>query len=95
MSRTRHHKEQRKQHMGDDLWSRRPCAGKSYSTYNKRLTARKERAAEPEILRQEIEGLDDTNHGCCYVCGVPHAWEPDETECEEYVIFGLCDWEDT
>jgi len=53
MSRTRHHREQRKQHMGDDLWSRRPCAGKSYNTYNKRLTRRKERAAKMRDIRQE------------------------------------------
>jgi len=52
MSRTRHHRRQRTQHMGEDLWSRRPCAGKSYNTYNKRLTCRKERAAKMRDIRR-------------------------------------------
>ena len=53
MSRTRHHKEQRKQHMGHDLWSRRPCGRESYTTYNKRLTRRKERAARSKDINKD------------------------------------------
>jgi hypothetical protein len=89
VSRTKHHRSQKNQHGGHDLWSRRPCAGMSYSAYNKQLTRKRERAAEPEIIQKEISDFEDPNHGCCYVCGVPHAWEPDETECEEYIIMGL------
>ena len=50
MSRTKHHRNQRDQHKGDDLWSRRPCAGACYSTYNKWLTRRKERAQERKFI---------------------------------------------
>lgn len=55
MSRTHHHKAQKKQHLGHDLWSRRPCAGSCYNAYNKWLTRRKERAAERQILARELE----------------------------------------
>jgi hypothetical protein len=61
----------------------------SYNAYNKWLTRRRERAAEPEIIQKEISDFEDPNHGLCYVCGVPHPWEPDETECEEYIIAAL------
>ena len=94
MSRTKHHRDQKNQHLGQDLWSRRPCAGACYNAYNKWLTRKKERAAEHEIIEKELADTDDPNHGCCYVCGVPHAWEANETECEEYIIMGLYELED-
>ena len=53
MSRTRHHKDQKRQHLGHDLWSRRPCAGRSYNAYNKRLTRRRERADKQREISQE------------------------------------------
>ena len=55
MSRTRHHRSQRDQHRGDDLWSRRPCAGTLYTAYNKRLSIRKERAAVAAIIDQQLK----------------------------------------
>jgi hypothetical protein len=54
MSRTSHHRDQKNQHRGHDLWSRRPCAGASYTAYNKWLTRRKERAAENAKIQQEL-----------------------------------------
>jgi len=53
MSRTSHHRDQKNQHAGQDLWSRRPCAGACYTAYNKWLTRRKERAAENAKIQQE------------------------------------------
>ena len=52
MSRTSHHRDQKNQHVGQDLWSRRPCAGACYTAYNKWLTRRKERAAKEEHIRE-------------------------------------------
>lgn len=58
MSRTRHHKDQKNQHLGQDLWSRRPCAGRCYNAYNKWLTRKKERAAKKaEIEREARESV--------------------------------------
>ena len=53
MSRTKHHRGQKNQHLGEDLWSRRPCAGKSYNTYNKWLTRKKERAAKAAKIKRD------------------------------------------
>jgi hypothetical protein len=58
MSRTNHHQAQKNQHCGQDLWSRRPCAGAAYTAYNKWLTRRKERAAERAKIKQERDQLD-------------------------------------
>jgi hypothetical protein len=52
MSRASHHRDQKNQHRGQDLWSRRPCAGACYTAYNKWLTRRKERAAKEEHIRE-------------------------------------------
>ena len=52
MSRTSHHRGQKNQHAGQDLWSRRPCAGACYTAYNKWLTRRKERAAKEDHIRE-------------------------------------------
>ena len=60
LSRTNHHKSQKDQHRGDDLWSRRPCAGMSYTTYNKQLTRKRERASKPEIIKNEILEISDS-----------------------------------
>jgi hypothetical protein len=46
MSRTRGHKNSRHTRQGKDLWSKRPCSGSSYCKYNRKLTARTERAQE-------------------------------------------------
>jgi len=54
MSRTRHHRSQKTQHCGKDLWSRRPCAGMTYDAYNKRLTRRKERAAVAALIHKSM-----------------------------------------
>lgn len=43
MSRTHHHKRQNRRHWGEDLFSRRPCSDASYSSYNKKRTAKIER----------------------------------------------------
>ena len=54
MSRTKHHRNQKHQHNGHDLWSRRAdMAGCSYNTYNKRLTIRKERNQVKRIIIDE------------------------------------------
>lgn len=51
MSRTRHHRNQRHQHIGEDLWSRRAGMGHtSYCTVAKRMTIEKERAEEQALL---------------------------------------------
>lgn len=61
MSRTTHHKGQKHRHMGEDFWSRRAGMGNyPYNTYGKRLTIRKERAAEVKIIRSELEKALDT-----------------------------------
>jgi hypothetical protein len=57
MSRTKHHRTQKYQHCGEDLWSRRAGMGYcSYTTYNKWLTRRKERAA---VKHEIIEKLNE------------------------------------
>jgi len=55
MSRNKHHRNQRHQHMGEDFWSRRAGMGHYvYSGYGKFLTIRKERASKTrEILYQQ------------------------------------------
>jgi hypothetical protein len=56
MSRTRHHRCQRDSHRGKDLWSRRAGMGhQAYSTYNKKLTAQRERMEENEIVIKELK----------------------------------------
>jgi len=59
MSRTNHHRGQKHQHCGDDLWSRRPCAGRLYSAYNKWLTRKKERAAKRSQTTRDWQESDD------------------------------------
>lgn len=54
MSRTKHHRNQKHQHMGEDLWSRRAGMGNySYCAYGKRLTIRKERNQVKRIIIDE------------------------------------------
>lgn len=55
MSRTKHHRSQKQQHCGEDLWSRRAGMGRcSYTTFNKRLTNRVERAAKRRDIAKEV-----------------------------------------
>lgn len=52
MSRTNHHRHQRRQHQGEDFWSRRAGMGScAYNTYNKKTTIRKERMESKEGLQ--------------------------------------------
>ncbi len=60
MSRTRHHRGQKNQHLGEDLWSRRPNSQSSYNSYNKKLTARMERSQESGDTAKEVI-LNDTD----------------------------------
>lgn len=56
MSRTNHHRNQKLQHIGEDFWSKRAGMGYySYCTYGKKLTIRKERTAERQLIFKEIE----------------------------------------
>lgn len=56
MSRTNHHRSQKRQHCGEDLWSRRAGMGRcAYTTYNKRLTCKKERAAKSCDIARAME----------------------------------------
>ena len=58
MSRTKHHRNQRHQHCGEDFWSRRAGQGyKAYSTYGKRLTIQIERMEEKQLLLKELKEL--------------------------------------
>jgi len=54
MSRTRHHRNQRSHHAGEDLWSRRIGGHLSYCAYSKFLTRRKERRAKRKDIEKEI-----------------------------------------
>jgi len=56
MSRTKHHRTQKFQHRGEDLWSRRGKTGGlySYSAISKRLSLAKERAMEKHQLIAEL-----------------------------------------
>lgn len=43
MSRTKHHRNQKDQHLGKDLWSKRPLSGESFTAKNKKLSRKIER----------------------------------------------------
>ncbi len=57
MSRTKHHRDQKNKHIGQDLWSRRgdmgPCS--PYNWFSKFLTRRKERAAKVRDIKKEMD----------------------------------------
>lgn len=55
MSRTRHHKDQKYRHAGEDLWSKRPLSGCCYNSYNKKRSRRIER----KRAKQEIDYEQD------------------------------------
>ena len=56
MIRTYHHRFQKIRHLGEDLWSKRAKMGYcSYTTYNKFLTRRRERAQMKEELHNEVK----------------------------------------
>lgn len=60
MSRTRHHRGQKRQHNGEDFWSKRAGMGDyAYSTYGKRLTVSKERMGQKQELHKQVSH-DDT-----------------------------------
>ncbi len=54
MSRTNHHRSQKSQHLGEDLWSRRIGGCLSYSAYNKKLTRRTERRRNKKIIENDL-----------------------------------------
>lgn len=55
MARTYHHKDQKRQHLGEDFWSKRAKMGNySYSTYGKILTIRKERMEKKQLIIKEL-----------------------------------------
>ena len=58
MSRTRHHRSQKYQNCGHDLWSRRPNSGASYSKASRFITKRKERQRDRELEHQAMQGDD-------------------------------------
>ena len=61
MIRTKHHRNQKHQHIGEDFWSRR--AGMDhyqYNTYGKRLTIRKERNQVRRIIINETISRNNT-----------------------------------
>lgn len=57
MSRTKHHRHQRRTHCGTDLWSRRGDmgSGSPYNWFSKFLTRRKERAAKKRDINKEMK----------------------------------------
>lgn len=60
MSRTKHHRHQRRQHCGEDFWSRRAGMGyASVCTDNKRITISRERMEEKELIIDELKKLDE------------------------------------
>ena len=60
MSRTRHHRNQKSQHQGEDFWSKRAGMGsQSVCSINKEITARKERMEDKEIIIQELKLIDE------------------------------------
>lgn len=65
MSRTKHHRNQKRQHVGEDFWSKRAGMGNyPVNGYGKRLTIAKERIEQKEELVNElkkVENHDDEN----------------------------------
>jgi hypothetical protein len=56
VARTKHHRSQKSQHIGEDFWSKRAGMGHAaYCTTNKRITVRKERMEKKELLLKEID----------------------------------------
>lgn len=57
MSRTFHHRYQKRAHAGEDLWSRRAGLGGHviYNSYGKRLTRKLERAQAKEKLINKLK----------------------------------------
>lgn len=55
MSGTYHHRNQKSQHCGHDLWSRRPCSQMPYCSETKKLTRQIERAKQPKIISNELD----------------------------------------
>tara|TARA_Y100001973_G_scaffold106528_2_gene185029 strand:+ start:5032 stop:5232 length:201 start_codon:yes stop_codon:yes gene_type:complete len=58
MSRTRHHRGQKTQHCGHDLWSRRPNKQASYNKANREETKRRERQQDRQLEHQAMQGED-------------------------------------
>ncbi len=59
VSRTRHHRHQRKAHAGREYWSRRYFGSPDWTPYAKKLTHRYERRAWQIALRREPSEADN------------------------------------
>lgn len=56
MSRTAHHRNQKRQHLDEDFWSKRAGMGYyRYCSYGKHLTIRKERMEAKELILDECK----------------------------------------
>jgi hypothetical protein len=78
---------------GYEYWSRRLGGAPIPGKFNKKRTHKIERAANPEIIKQELVEIGNSNENPCVICGIHHTWEPDEAECEDYVIDLFEKWE--
>lgn len=58
MSRTNHHRAQKYQHCGEDLWSRRPNSGACYKKSAREETKRRERQRDRRIEHTAMQGED-------------------------------------
>jgi hypothetical protein len=59
MARTKHHINQKSNHNGHDLWSKRPCSQMTYCSYNKKLTNQIERMQCKELIIKELKLLNE------------------------------------
>lgn len=55
MSRTRHHRSQKVQHCGHDLWGRGPGAGMSYTAWSKKYARQTVRSQKHGEIRAELD----------------------------------------
>jgi hypothetical protein len=61
VSRTKHHRHQRRQHCGEDFWSKRAGMGyESVCTDNKRITISRERMEEKELIIKEMRDIEQS-----------------------------------
>jgi len=55
MARTLHHRNQKTQHQGRDLWSRRPLSQQAYCSINKLLSRQRERAINRQLVHNVVK----------------------------------------
>ena len=56
MSRTKHHRDQKNLHNGEDFWSKRAGMGSQpVCVINRKITVRKERMEEKELIISELK----------------------------------------